>query len=926
MTAWIGVLAALAFLAACVPQTYGAVTISEFTASTASTVAGAHPDGTASFSLETTLVTGEGVIPAGGIARDINITLPPGLVGIAQNVPQCPVTSFRANVCSAETQIGTGTIYALSPSSGLHEGGPGQTYDAQVYNLATSPDSPVMVGVQPDAFGRLGQQVVTAAVHAADHYQVTLSAPETPRPFGAIVTGVSLTLWGIPSDPSHDAQRACRQAEYEGNSGNGVTFGCESDAPRLPFVENPTSCSEVPVTTMAVNTYEEPELFTEASFAAPIPTGCGTVPFAPSLSVAPDSTEAGAPTGFAANLTLPQNNDPYGQGTSDLRDTVVTLPEGLVISPSAASSGLQGCSDEQFGAGSDAPAGCPAASQIGTVEVITPLLSGPLTGKLYLGIPLNNDPTSGEMFRIFVEFKGFGQDIKLVSSVVANPQTGQLTGRFLNLPELPFNEVRLHFNGGPNGVLVNPSACGPNTTTSVFTPYSGGAPATNSSTFQTSYDGGGAPCPASLPFDPGASISTASSQAGALSPATLSFSREDGTQPLGQITAHLPAGLLGDVATVALCDPADAAAGTCPAASRIGTVSATAGAGTDPLTVPGTAYLARGTRGYQFAVSVVVPAVAGPYNLGDVVVLVNIQVNSDGSLTALTGPLPSIIDGIPLDIRTVTVALDRPGFTFNPTSCSPKPLTGLFTSLGGAVAPMSAPFQVSGCQGMPFKPSFRALTQAHVSKVDGASLEVRVEQPSGESNIAKVKVELPKAFPSRLTTLQKACLEKTFAEDPAACPADSIVGQAIVYTSLLDNPLSGPAYFVSHGGAKFPELIMVLQGEGITIDLAGETFINGKTGITSSTFNAVPDVPFSAFDLKLPEGPYSALGDVTGSPCTQSLKMPTTITAQNGTVIKQATKIAVSGCRKPKPGKQQARAARNAKTKDRQARRRGGKS
>jgi hypothetical protein len=901
LTAWVAVTAALALCAVVAPAAHAALSLAEFTATTASTVAGAHSDGTASLSFKTTLDSQGGVVPTGGIARDISVTLPPGLIGIAQNVPQCPVTTFRALDCPADTQIGTGAVHALTPPSGLDAGGAGEPLRVQVYDLSTSPDAAVVVGLQVDAFGAFGQQLITATVHAADHYAVTLSAPETPRPFGAIVTSVSLTLWGVPSDPSHDAQRACEQPGTVG-----FNPGCESDAPRLPFVENPTSCSEAPVSSVSVNTYEQPEVFTNASFAAPLPTDCQTVPFAPRLSVTPDSTQAGAPTGVGADLSIPQNNDPYGQGSSELKDTIVTLPPGLVISPSAAANGLEGCSDAQFAAGSDEPATCPAASQIGTVEVVTPLLSGPLMGKLYLGVPLNNDPTSGEMFRIFIEFKGFGQDIKLVSGVVADPVTGQLTGRFLNLPELPFNDVRLHFNGGQNAVLVNPSSCGPNTTTSVFTPYSGNPPATNTSTFQTSLDGNGAPCPVTPAFAPAASVSPASSQAGALSPLTVSFSRGDGDQPLGQITAQLPPGLLGNVSAVPVCDAADAAAGTCPAASRVGVVSATAGPGSNPLTVSGTAYLAYGSNGYPFALSVVVPAVAGPYNLGNVVVLVNIQVNNDGSLTAVTNELPSIIDGVPLDVRAVSLTFDRPGFTFNPTNCSSMSLTGQASSLGGTTASISAPFQVSGCGSLPFKPSFTVDTQGATSRAKGASLVVRYTQQPGEAATHSLRVELPKQLPARLTTLQQACPESVFFANPASCDAGSVVGMAVAHTPVLDSALSGPAYFVSHGGAKFPELIIVLQGEGVTIELAGETFIDPKKGVTSSTFPAIPDVPISGFQLTLPEGPHSALA-ANGVLCKSKLLMPTSIVGQNGVQVKQSTRVAVTGCAKAKPAKKKAK-------------------
>jgi hypothetical protein len=601
-------------------------------------------------------------------------------------------------------------------------------------------------------------------------------------------------------------------------------------------------------------------------------------------------------------LSLPQNEDPEGRGTSALKEAVLTFPQGVVLSPSAAANGLQSCTDEEFALGSDAPSRCPHAALVGEDEIETPLLPGPLKGKVYLGQPLNDESESGKMFRIFQEFEGFTIDVKLEGSLTANAHTGQLQVKVSNIPELPFSHFRVHTNGGPDAVLVNPSACGPNTTTSILTPYSNPeGPATPSSTFTTSYDGQGAPCPASLPFSPSGTVSSSSTQAGAAAPLTVVFSRADGMQPLGRFDVRLPAGLLGHVSTLSPCEAAKGLLGECPSASRIGVVSATVGPGPDPLTVPGSIYLARGTHGYPFALSVVVPAVAGPFNLGNVVEVVNIQVNSDGSLTAASEPLPSIFDGVPLDIRTITATIDRPGFIVTPTNCEPHPLSGTFTSLDGTVAPLSAPYQVTGCESLPFKPSFTVATQGRTSRANGASLTARLTQLPGEANIHSVKVELPKALPSRLTTLHKACPEDTFQADPAACGPGSVVGTVLAYTPLLSSPLTGPAYFVSHGGAKFPELTFVLQGEGVSIEVAGESFISSQ-GITSAKFSAIPDVPVSGFELVLPEGPNSALA-ANRNLCKQKLVMPTTIVGQNGAVVKQRTRIAVTGCPKAKKAK-----------------------
>lgn len=897
-------LAALASLAIAAPCAQGAVTIESFTAGAAGTIAGAHANVTTAIALRTVTFQGE-LVPAGGDPRDIVVKLPPGVVGNPSNVPKCPRGLFAGTTltnpgCPADTQVGVATVRLYGGGLGL------ETIHWGVYNVQPGPTEPALLGIEGVARGKQVSVPIFLTASANDNYALTATSTDLPEELiEAHTLDVSVTVWGVPA------------AHLRGRGGGADTTSVEpgefpADEPIppappsqwKPFMENPASCSEAPLTRLEVNTFQEPEVFTTAIAASPNATDCSDVPFAPSISLMPDTTRAGVPNGLAVELATPQNNSPEGRGTAELEKVVVTLPPGMTISPSAASTGLQGCTDAQFAAGSDAPANCPAASRIGTDEVESPLLpqpstgqEGKLTGNVYLGQPLSTNPTSSQMFRVFQELKGFGLDIKLAGSAIANPETGQLTATFANLPELPFQTFRLHFNGGPNAVLVNPPTCGQNTTTTRLYPYSGNPPATPLSTFATSYDGSGAPCPSVLPFAPSSSIATVSSQAGATSPLAVTFARADGTQPLGQIDAKLPQGLLGYVSKVPLCDATAASAGTCPAASRIGTVSTSAGAGSAPLTVQGSVYLARGSNGYPFMLSVVVPAVAGPYDLGNVVVPVWLQVNSDGSLAAVSGPLPSILDGIPLDIRSVTMTIDRPGFTLNPTNCGPQAMSGTVTSLSGSVAPISAPFQVTGCRSLPFAPSFTVTTEGATSKANGASLTVRLAQKAGEANIHSVHVELPRQLPSRLTTLQKACTASQFNSNPAGCPAASDVGTALAITPTLSSPLTGPAFLVSRGGAAFPDLEIVLQGEGVTVILDGATDI--KRGITSSTFASLPDVPISGFELTLPEGPYSALGSY-GTLCASTLVMPTTIVAQNGVVARQTTRIAVSGCPKVK--------------------------
>jgi hypothetical protein len=843
------------------------VTIESFTAEAADTTAGAHADATTAFTFATRQNAADGFFyPVGGLPENIVLRLPVGLIGNPNATPKCPRSQqddFNARECPADTQVGAGTVVA---------GGFGPLA-AQIYNMVPGPNEPARLAIQPDA--GTAPSILTFTADPARNYALTAAVDDVST--SAPLLASNLTLWAVPAD--HNGAAAL-------------------GAPRVPFMENPTGCATTPTTTLEVNTYAAPTTAVGATATSPRPTRCASVPFNPSLAVTPDNSQAGAPAGLSVQLELPQNDDPEGQSTAELEKAVVTLPEGMTISPSAASQRLEGCTDEQFAAHSGAPAQCPSGSAIGEDEVQSPVLpqtatggEGELSGKIYLGQPLSTDPTSGRMFRVFQELKGFGLDIKLQGSVVANPETGQLTATFANLPELPFLKFKLNFRGGPNAVLVNPPSCGSHTVTSELYPYSGNPAATPSATFNTSYSGG--TCPSSLPLSVSSAVSSASSQAGALTPLSVTFSRNDETQPLGQIDATLPHGLLGYVSKVPLCEAAAAAAGTCAPESRIGTVSTSAGAGPDPLTVQGSVYLAHGSNGYPFMLSVVVPAIAGPYDLGDVVVPVWLQVNSDGSITAVSGPLPSILDGTPLDIRSVTMSIDRPEFTVNPTNCGPLSLTGFATALSGATTALSAPFSVSGCGILSFTPSFTAATQGSTSKANGASLTVRVTQPPGQANIKSVHVELPEALPSRLTTLQKACTEAQFAANPAGCPAGSFVGTATAYTPLLPVPVSGPAIFVSHGGAAFPDLDIILQGDGVTVDLVGNTEI--KDGITSSTFASVPDVPISGFELNLPEGPYSQLG-ANGNLCEQELLMPTVIIGQNGATVKQTRRIAVTGC------------------------------
>ena len=560
---------------------------------------------------------------------------------------------------------------------------------------------------------------------------------------------------------------------------------------------------------------------------------------------------------------------------------------------------------------------------MGEVEVTTPLLEEPLKGHVYVAQPscggagqpecTSASAENGELYGLYMELSGSGVIVKLHGKVSVNAQTGQITTTFTENPQLPFEELKLKLYGGQRAALANPQSCGMASVTSDLEPWSAPESGPNATPSWPLQANG---CNGQMGFAPGLSAGMVQTLAGSFSPFTTTLTRNDGEQDLAGLSLTLPPGFAGIVASVPLCPEPQARLGTCGAASRIGTARVAAGAGSQPLWLEGPVYLTGPYEGAPFGLSVVVLAEAGPFNLGTVVTRATIAVNPHtAQVTVTSDPFPQVRDGVPLRLKTLNVTVDRPGFSFNPTNCEQLAVTGSVngdtpTGSPGATVMVSSPFAATGCKNLPFKPTFTVSTQSKTSKADGASLDVKLTSKGGpgpnggEANIKAVKVDLPKQLPSRLTTLQKACTEAQFNTNPAGCPAPSDVGAATALTPILTHPLTGPAYFVSHGGEAFPDLEIVLQGEGVRLILDGNTDI--KNGITSSTFRTVPDAPISSFELKLPTGPYSILGtnlpaNANHSLCGQKLAMPTAFVGQNGAEIHTSTPISVTGC-KPELG------------------------
>jgi hypothetical protein len=830
--------------------------------------------------------------------KDVTVHLPAGLIGNPTAAAVCTADELATVVpnnennskplCPTDSQVGVARIELAG--SGI--------YNPALYNMVAPPGAATQL-----AFEFSGTIVtLDAYVRAGDHgIDVVSRDTSTTLP----ITEVQITPWGDPASPSHDRVRG--NCLYDDGAGGRT---CHSNAAERSFLRMPTSCSGEGLPFGAEsNSYEHQASVVSKGFAGPAMTGCENVPFSPTIFTQPTATAADSPTGVAVQLSLPQSSNPKGLSSSDLKKAVVTLPEGMTLNPSSAD-GLQACDDAHLRLASNEPATCPDAAKVGTVVLKTPLLESPVEGFIWLRTQNSSDPMSGEMFRLAIELRDdrHGIDIKLPGQVAANPVTGRLTSTFDDAPQLPFSDMTLHFKSGARAPLTTPFSCQEQTTEADLYPWARpDVPVHKKMTFQLTSGPEGLPCQAARPFNPGFNAGVGSVQAGGFTPFLATFSRKDVDQSMQRVSVRMPKGLLGSLIGLPLCGEAQANAGTCSPASEIGSVTAGAGDGPTPFYVTGGhVYMTQGYEGAPFGLSVVVPAKAGPFDLGQVVVRAKVEVDiHTAQLTVTTDPLPQIVGGVPVNLRLVNVTINRPDFTYNPTNCNPSEVSGTMTGGQGAIASLSNHFQVTNCGALTFKPKFSVSTPGKTSRKAGAGLAAKLLYPRGpqgtQANIAKVKVSLPKQLPSRLTTLQKACDAATFDTNPAACPAASRIGIAKANTPVLPVELTGPVYFVSHGGEAFPDLVVVLQGYGVTVNLVGTTFIS-KAGITSTTFKEVPDVPVGSFELKLPQGPNSALA-ANGNLCASKLVMPTIFIAQDGEEIKTNTKITATGCTKHKTHK-----------------------
>jgi hypothetical protein len=667
------------------------------------------------------------------------------------------------------------------------------------------------------------------------------------------------------------------------------------------FLANPSRCAGPgPLTTTGISGESYEGESTAKSYMTLIGTeGCeNAVPFAPTFSMTPETTKLDSPDGLTAELGLPHNPNPEELDSSQLKTASITLPEGMTLNPSAAAE-LGACTPKEIGIGTREEVKCPSNSKVGTVILNVPgLPPESLTGNVYLGGPEGGGAITAAPYTMYVDAESarYGLSVRLKGLVTPNEATGRLTATFSENPEQPFTSIAMHLKGGELAPVANPLACGTATAETSLVPFTGSAAQSPASHFVVDSNNEKGACASPLPFAPTQETVNQYGTGGGHTVFKFTLQRPEGQQNVSRVETILPAGLVGAIPTVPLCTEAQATAESCPAESLIGTASVTAGSGPRPYTLAGKVYLTGPYQGAPYGMFISVPVVAGPFNLGNAITRAKIDVNQTSGRVIVSSNLPTIVrGGVPVRLRSVTVEINRPNFLSNPTNCGVLATESTVTGLGspGTSVNLSSPFQVVNCSALAFKPSFKASTGGNPTKALGASLETTIGQAAGQANIKSVVVQLPVQLPSRLTTLQKACAAATFEANPAACSPESVVGSARASTPVLPNKLAGRAYLVGHAGAAFPDLDLVLEGNGVRVILVGNTDI--KKGVTTTTFASTPDVPVSSITVSLPMGPHSALA-ANGSLCAKPLVMPTTITGQNGLAVKQNTIIKPVGC------------------------------
>jgi hypothetical protein len=881
--------------------------ITHYSAVPSTSEAGGHPDVLIEFKVKNRLDQQSQSPCNCEDAKDATVHLPTGFTGNTSATPKCNIADFSADDCPVDSVVG-----AVEIDVGI------ETFITPVYNLIPPPDIPGLTAIKLPVF---------------DTPTFTLLSARTDSDYGldakvlSIFHGTYLPLrsfkqilWGVPADPKHNSLRIDSHLNPRGEPAIAPASFCDangavstsdpssvvqpcsafkpvpSNSPEIPFLQNATTCDEPHSTELEILSYDGGT--DRATMAWPKGTGCSQLGFNPSLYAKPTTDQTDSPSGMDIELTVPQPLSPTLPSPSELKAASVTLPPGFSINPNAAD-GKVACTDQEANFESLIAAACPEIAKVASVEIESSALPGPLPGFLYLGQPL-----PGNRYRIFLTADGFGTHIKLPGTVNADPQTGQLVITFNNLPQNPLTAFRMHFFGSERGALATPTKCGEYPVTSTFVPWSERTPPQTSTQYFTLTRGpGGSACPGpARPFAPHFDSASAGNTAGAFSPFAIDVARDDGDQNLAGLKVATPPGFLASLKGIPYCPDstisqlesplysgvAELAGPLCPAGSQVGTAVVGAGSGSRPLYVPGKVYLAGPYKGAPISLIVVTPAVTGPYDLGAVVVRAAVNIDPlTTQVSAMTDPFPQIIDGIPLRLRLARVNIDRQDFALNPTNCSQMAVEADIAGDEGGQAHFARTYQVANCRSLPYEPSVGIRLSDGVERLGHPAIHVVVSAKPGEANSRRISLSLPPGEQLDNAHFQAVCPRRAFAT--GTCPASSRIGQAVVTTPLLDQPLQGSVYLrASQSG--LPNLALDLRGQ---FDIVALGKVDSVDGRLRTTFQLLPDAPVSRIDVSLAGGKKGLVINSDGL-CGRTVKGDLKMVGQNGVRVVRRPRVQVA--------------------------------
>jgi hypothetical protein len=901
------------------------------------TQAGAHPDFHVNVKFPSRLDE-EGDLVTEGNVKDVEVDIPPGMLGNPTVGPRCDVLALAGGVvpspeCPIETQVGViKPLFACCGNPAPDIG----TGTLPLYNVV--PPRGVAARFGANISGALA--LIDGKVRNGS-YRIGADTNNVPQTIPLV--SAEVVLWGVPADSSHDGERV---SEELGKFCKGFDSPCPSAAPRLPFMTLPTNCSAGAQTTYGrADSWQDPGIFHSLSFdrdtfGKPVEvTGCDNLPFDPKITVSPSNNRAASPTGVDVSVEVPQNLGPDSLATAHLKRAEVKLPAGMSISPSAAN-GLDACSPQQIDLQSGALPNCPPASKLGELELQTPLLDEALTGGAYLAKQYDNPFKSlMAMYLTFINVER-GIVIKQTGQIITDKQTGQVTTVFDDVPQLPFSKLNLRLNGGERSTLINPPTCGIYETQSTFVPWSAANPqnpapadiypSNSQFTINQAPDGGacqagdpskpGNPLDAAKrPFRPKMTAGSVNVQAGASSQFDFKLKRGDNEQELVGITTTLPPGLVASLRGVTECSEATIASiptapgtaqpeierPTCPASSRVGSLNIGAGVGSAPYYTTAQAYLSGPYKGSPLSLTFVAAAKAGPFDFGNVIVRAKLVIDPiTTQVKVVSDPVPHTLEGVPLRVQDVRIKMDRPNFVQNPTSCDPMSVDGLFTGAGWDLNSLaddvswseSNRFQVAGCAGLGFKPKLAFKLKGGTHRGDYPALTATVTARPGDANIAKTAVTLPHSEFLAQAHIRTVCTRVQFAIK--ACPDASIYGTAKATSPLIDGALEGPVYLRSSSN-KLPDLVANLNGR-FNVVLSGR--IDSFKGGIRNTFDFVPDAPVTKFTLSMQGGKKGLLENSTNL-CKSTNRADVRMVGQNGMAANSKPVVVATACKKAGKGK-----------------------